>query len=190
MLGVHVATALFAWSWGRDEGLWLLVSDRSPRLRVLVGGQAQEVLALGQYWRLLTSVLLHGDGLHLLVNASALWVLGRLYEPLMGGLSWLACFFFGGLVGSIAGWLLGVPASDGASGGAFALLGVGLYWGWFFRSRLSPEDRRLHGPVLQGLTAVNVVGSFLVPFIDPVAHVAGLGVGIAWGWLWAPREDR
>ena len=79
--------------------------------------------------------------------------------------------------------LAGMRQSDGASGGAFALLGAAVVLGWRWRHRLPPEDRRLLGPVLWVFLALNLVVSVLVPFVDAAGHLGGLAVGLAVAWL-------
>jgi len=175
----HVLTALLVTP-RTDEAAWeLLLLDRSLTVRTQVGGQVQALLGRGEWWRLFTSVGLHASSVHLTVNAISLVALGRLLEPWVGGLRWLGWFAAGGLGASLASWWMGVPRSDGASGGAFALLGAALVLGWRFRAHLVPEDRRLYGRTLGLLAGINIVLSLVLPFIDATSHVGGLLVGAA-----------
>jgi len=183
LVGVHLITALHQWSVGYEGLLGAVFLDRSARFRVAVGGQLDLLVADGQWWRLFTSVLLHGDALHLAVNAVALVVLGRLLEPLIGGVRWLAWFTVGGVVGSLLSQLVGVAQSDGASAGAFALLGAIVVLGRRLRDRLDPDERRLLGPVLVAFLGLNLVLSFALPFVDGVGHLGGLAAGALLGLL-------
>lgn len=168
-----------------------LLFARSPRTRTLLGGQVRVLVERGEVWRLATSVLLHADGIHLVVNAVGLVGLGRLLEPWVGTGRTLGWFALGGLGGSVASALAELPRSDGASGGAFALLGAAVVLGLRHRRALIPEDQRLYGPVLWGFLALNLALSVALPFIDLTAHVGGLLVGALLAAL--PRwhgEDR
>lgn len=178
LVGVHVVTAVVEWQAGFVTLRDALVLDRDLRFRVAVGGQFQPLVAQGEVWRLWTSVLLHVDLMHLALNTVGLYALGRILEPWIGGLRFLAWFLTGGLVGSMVAYLAGVPQSDGASGGAFALLGAAVALGWEMRDRLSTTDRRVMGPWLWALVALNLVISALVPSIDLAAHLGGLGMGL------------
>ncbi len=191
---VHAISALLIWEAGREPLLDALFLPRLPGARVFVGGQLAALIDAGQVWRLATSVLLHVDALHLLLNAVAIATLGRLIEPWVGGLRLWAWFAWGGVGGSLASHLAGVRQSDGASGGAFALLGAAIVLGWRWRHRLDAADRRLMGPILWGFLAVNLLASVLVPAIDAVGHLGGLLVGFAVAWIparrWITRAEQ
>jgi len=183
IVAVHVIMALLEARLG-FTGLWDgLIFERDVRFRVSAGGQHLDMIWAGDAYRLWTSVVLHADGLHLLVNGIALVALGRLLEPWVGPQRLWAWFWLGGVVGSLASWGAGVTMSDGASGGAFALLGAAAVIGGRMRGELVPEDARLVGPVLWGFLALNVVLSVAVPFVDGIAHLAGLAVGLVLGGL-------
>lgn len=178
---VHLGTGLWWQSGGRGTLLTALVYDRPPGFRVAVGGQHARWIEAGQYWRWLTSVGLHTGLGHLLINTSGLWVLGRLLEPWIGPLKWLAVFTLGGIAGSVASSLVGVVQSDGASGGGFALMGVLWVLGWRLSDRLDADDRRLLGPVWSAVLVGNLVLGLLLPFVDAAAHAGGLLLGVAAG---------
>ena len=179
VVAVHVGSGLM---WSALHGIGVadtLVFDRSAVMRMRVGGQHQTPLADGELWRLVTSVFLHGDLLHLLINATSVYALGRLLEPTLGTLRWVGWFLIGGVGASLACWQVGVLRSDGASGGAFALLAAAVVLGTVHRDRWAPEDRRLMGPVLGLFLVGNLVVSWLIPGIDAIAHMVGAAVGVA-----------
>ncbi|MDO8483314.1 MAG: rhomboid family intramembrane serine protease, partial [Candidatus Limnocylindrales bacterium] len=93
-------------------------------------------VAAGEYWRLWTVTLLHGDLLHLLFNMYALWLAGPIVERWYGRIRFLAFYFACAAGGSAASFVFGgdVPAV-GASGAIFGLFGILLAAG------------RLHHPV-------------------------------------------
>lgn len=177
LLVVHVASGLvYARARGLSPAL-AITGARSPRFRVAVGGQLRSLVDDGEVWRLATSVLLHVDGLHCLVNALSVLALGRLLEPRVGGWRLLGTFLVGGTGASLASHLAGAAQSDGASGGAFALLGAALVVGRRARAALDEDARFLYGPLLWGFLMVNLVFSVLWPGIDLVAHLSGLLIG-------------
>ena len=167
------------------------LGPRSPADRLAVGGQGWARVDAGEVWRLATSVLLHVDALHLLFNVTSLWAMGRMVEPWVGPVRWWGWFTLGGLGGSLASQWMGLQRSDGASAGAFALLGAAMVLGWRERAALSDLDRRLYGPTLWAMTVLNLVLSFVLPFIDATSHVAGLAIGLVCGAVpRGPREER
>ncbi len=187
-MAVHIVGGVWV-AWAHDVPLLeALVFGRSPRTRTLLGGQVRVLLDRGETWRLATSVMLHADGLHLIVNAFGLVGLGRLLEPWVGAGRLLGWFALGGLGGSLASMAVAMPRSDGASGGAFALLGAAAVLGWRHRAELIPEDQRLYGPVIWGFVVLNLVLSVALPFVDLSAHAGGLLAGILLAAL--PRGPR
>ena len=183
----HVVTALVHAERAQVGLVGALFLERSVRLRVTVGGQYGPLVWDGQIWRLVRSVWLHADALHLLVNALALWVLGRLLEPWIGSIRLWWWFALAGVGGSIASQLAGLTQSDGASGGAFGLLGALLVLAWRHRDQLDPDDRRIAMRWLPGFLVLNIVLSLVLPFVDAIGHLGGLGVGLLCGAMAAPR---
>jgi MYXO-CTERM domain-containing protein len=181
---VHVGTALWQWGGGHESLLDGLVLGRGTRFRVAVGGQYEPRLLRGEWWRLVTSVVLHGDALHLAVNVVAIGSLGRVVEPWIGSLRFGSWFFLGGISGAVLSHFTGVLQSDGASGGAFALLAAATVIAWRRRADVPDDERRLLGPVLWAFLGLNVVLSFVLPFVNAAGHVGGLFAGAVLGAAW------
>jgi membrane associated rhomboid family serine protease len=81
-------------------------------------------LSDGEYWRLLTPMLVHSGGwLHYAVNAAALLVVGVLLERRAGTAWTLAVYAIAGVAGEIVGFAWR-PHGAGASVGVFGLLGA------------------------------------------------------------------
>lgn len=178
---IHVVTGLVVVRPGLPWWRALLWT-RSVHHRVMVGGQWAPKID-EEPWRLCTTVLLHVDALHLLLNASALFALGQMLEHRVGRLRFTAWAAIGGFVGALCTHLVGIRQSDGASGAAFALLGAGLTLGLRTRRTLSPDDRFLLGPMLAGFLVLNLVLSMFMPSINMVAHLGGLATGLLLGAL-------
>ena len=178
MVLVHVLTGLWRIVQHGDPWLTALVFERGNGFRRSVGGQTWRAVESGEVWRLFSSVFLHVDLAHLVFNVLALWALGRMLEPLVGARRWLVWAVVGGVAGSVASHLAGVPRSDGASGAAFALLGAAVVVGWRHRDVWVGWDRRLYGEVLWALVGLNLILGMVMPSVDGVAHVGGLVAGL------------
>jgi MYXO-CTERM domain-containing protein len=181
---VHLMTGLWEWSRGYEDLVTALFLDRDPRFRVDVGGQYRPLVGALELWRLWTTVLLHGDALHLMINVVAIGTLGRILEPWIGPLRFLSWFMAGGVLGAVLTHVTGILQSDGASGGAFALLGAVVVLAWRRRAGLDPDERRILGPVLWGFVGLNLVLSFALPFVNASGHLGGLASGVLVSWLW------
>jgi membrane associated rhomboid family serine protease len=149
-----------------------------------------------QWWMPISSIFLHAGLLHLAFNAYALWMFGPLLEQQIGRARFLALFFLGGIAGSalymltiLSGLAAPMPAL-GASGALYAVLGamavlmpelVVLLLGIF------PLSMRQAALLWVGL---ELVGTFdQASGIASAAHLGGLFLGFAWGWLEA-RHPR
>ena len=111
--------------------------DRSTLLKY--GSLCTKNVDSGEFWRLSTSLFLHGDLLHLGLNAVALLVLCRMAESVFGVVSTLGLFYFSGLLGAFLSWAMGAPNTVGASGAIFGLLTALSTFGWKYKREL-PEE--------------------------------------------------
>lgn len=163
----------------------------SQRVPVLIGLGANYpplVIQEGEWWRLLTSTLLHIGLLHLLVNSWALWQLGRLSEITFGSALTLFLFVFTGLTGSGL-TLIQEKVSAGASGALFGLEGALVAFFLRHRERLTPAGRQILGQLLVW-SAGMMVFSFAVPGIDWLGHLGGFLGGLSVGWILPPAPKR
>ncbi|NUL15205.1 rhomboid family intramembrane serine protease, partial [Streptomyces lunaelactis] len=89
-------------------------------------GASVQGVAEGQWYRLLTSMFLHGSIMHIAFNMLSLWWIGGPLEAALGRARYLALYFVSGLAGSALTYLLAEPnqASLGASGAIFGLFGA------------------------------------------------------------------
>ena len=161
-------------------------------------GLVPVLVGAGEWWRVLTSAMLHGGVVHLAFNGLLLWRLGQLLEPRVGGgtfLGLVASGTAGGGLGVIAlAWvvtttplrtvpalatLLGAgPASVtvGASGAVFGLMGAVLV---LLRRRGIDPWSTPEGSMVGGLVVLNLVLTLAVPSISVGGHVGGLLGGAA-----------
>jgi membrane associated rhomboid family serine protease len=139
----------------------------------------------GAWWRLLTSVFLHSQFLHIILNMYALWIFGPLLERFLGYARFLALYLTCGIAGSVT--VLYFTASNqptlGASGAIFGLFGAAVL---ILRSRGADITSWM---VLLG---INLVISFTVPSISWQGHIGGLVAGLLLGlvFAYAPRAHR
>lgn len=136
-----------------------------------LGAKWSPAIKEGQYYRLITSMFLHGGIVHLLFNMYALWSLGNLVEKVWGTKRFLMVYFGGGFVASIATFIFSPNSlSVGASGAIFALLGAAAIFGYFIKDRFGKEF--MHE--MLKLIGINIFIGITTPNIDNVAHIGGL----------------
>jgi rhomboid protease GluP len=140
----------------------------------------------GQWWRLVTSMFLHGGLLHISFNMFALWQVGRLVERMFGSVRFLALYMIAGVCGSLASVLWNPHVNSvGASGAIFGIIGGLLA---FIRRPDSgvPSTivKDLRGS-LGGFLIFNIAAGMLYPHTDNAAHIGGLVGGYLAGHLLA-----
>lgn len=138
----------------------------------------------GEWWRLVTTGLMHGSILHILFNGMALYNLGRVMVALVNPSLLSFVFLFTVVTGSLASLYLG-PAqpSVGASGGILGCLGFLLVVTGKFRSVLPGF---LRASLIQSTIVVSIFGLLGAAFIDNAAHAGGLAGGVVLGMVMAP----
>jgi len=168
-----------------------IVGDtKSVLVLMTLGANHLPLVEAGEWYRLVTAMFLHAGFLHLFLNATAIYIVGRWVEPKLGASRTLIIFVAGGLAGNVVSLLASVPAavpvpSVGASGGALALLGAVIP----LTLRSPPGAERSHR--LQ--TTLVIVGAtlflgFVEPAIDNGAHLGGLLAGVVLGLLFIRRR--
>ena len=143
-------------------------------LLTAMGANSTFFVRLGQYWRLITCMFLHGDILHLICNMYALYVVGPRVEDFFGKKKFLLIYFLSGLSGSLLSIGLNNNAvSVGASGAIFGLFGALLYFGYTYRGYVGAIIKSQILPAI----LINLAISFM-PGIDLWGHVGGLIGGV------------
>lgn len=143
------------------------------------GANAGLWVAQGEYYRLFTSIFLHANLQHLLMNALGIFILGNIVETLIGWRRFLLLYIVAGLVGSAASlYFHPIGASVGASGAVLGLLGYILYVRWQRPYAIPPQMQQW----AMSLLLLNLLFSFL-PGIDRWAHLGGIVGGFVGGFI-------
>lgn len=141
----------------------------------------------GEYWRLLTVVLVHDGPVHLAFNMYALYIIGPIVERLYGPVRFLFLYLVCGLAGSAASFAFShAPASVGASGAIFGLFGVLLIADRVHKPALTRGARQIQRQIGM-LIVLNLVIGVTIPRIDNAAHIGGLIAGCWLGYVLVPR---
>ncbi len=134
-----------------------------------------------QAWRYVTPAFIHFSVLHLVFNLLWWWYLGGQIEQRLGSGKLFILLIVGAALPNIAEFFASGPHFGGLSGVVYALLG----YSWL-RTRLQPDCGLAMPPALMGFMLVWLVLGFLDMLGTPtanMAHLVGLLVGLAQGWL-------
>jgi hypothetical protein len=138
-------------------------------------------------WGIFTSMFMHSGIFHFFFNGFALYMFGLFLERQIGSKNLLKLFLLAGVAGSLVhigfsaatGWAFEIPAL-GASGAIFGILGALIV--------LRPDIKVITIPIPVPLPLWQAVLMFTIfmiifaPFIAHDVHMAGLAVGLAFGF--------
>lgn len=137
--------------------------------------------AAGQWYRLLTPMLLHANLLHIGLNMYILYIYGPHAEQAFGTARFVAIYVISGFLGAVASYAFSPcqAVGVGASGAVFGIAGV------LFAFAYNRRSSALMGSFLGGLRffiIANLIFGFIIPGIDNFAHLGGLTAGLLLGF--------
>ena len=149
--------------------------------------------AFSRPWTFVTSIFLHADFSHIFFNMFALLIFGIFLESKVSGKTFLIIFFLSGIIGNFGYMLTALGSTTpglGASGAIYGILGTlaviaplaTVFIGFF-------PMPMIFAAFVWGIT--EFLGLFAPGYIAHGAHLAGLFVGIAFGfYLRTQRRKR
>jgi len=175
--------------WDRKGTFWssptyvLIAANTIMYVLLVVGGDlayyflaqtGELVLGQGYYWQIFTSLFVHFDISHILLNMIGLFYFGKLNEAQFSNRQFYLIYFVSGLLGNVMSLYL-IPMdvqSGGASGAIFGLLGSYV--------AISRQARNL-GVALVYAAVIFISSSG--PGVNIFAHLFGLLGGLLLGLL-------
>jgi membrane associated rhomboid family serine protease len=135
-------------------------------------------------WRMLTAGFVHDwtSPFHILLNSYAIWIFGRLLEPMLGPIRYLVVYLTSIVGGSVAVLWLSNPQMPvvGASGGLFGLMGAYL----IVMSKIGGNTTQIFA-----LIAINLSMGFFVSGISWEGHLGGLATGLLMALAYTSNRD-
>lgn len=172
------------------RSLWTL--DGSQTVLVKFGAlELTRIWVDGEWWRVLTTGLLHGSLIHLILNMTALGSIGDWVEHAWGPWRTLALF----VVASVAGCLASLmwceaPMVVGASAGVLGMAGALWVGRKFGDTRLQAALAPVSVLSLGILLLLCLFLGTVIPGLAQAGHIGGLGMGLACGALLARDWPR
>lgn len=160
--------------------LFILGENHHGYLRA-AGLMDSQAVRSGEWWRLFTAVLLHGDLPHLASNVSVGVILLGLAMGSLGSGPALLTAYLAGVGGNLAGLLIHAPAHRGlgASGMVMGALGLLTVHSFAFLKAGITAQQLVIRAFLGGVLLLILLG--LNPDTDVVAHVGGFVSGCLLG---------
>ena len=205
LLGINCAVYLLMTLQGVNP-----ITPSTASLYAWGADHAGAVLYLGEWWRIVTAMFVHGGILHLALNMWCLWNLGLLAEPLMGTFGVAAAYVLTGAAGNLLSTFRNVvwpmhdptggiayPVGVGASGAVFGIAGALIVLLKSPRLPVPPEElKKLRRSVIY-FAAINLVIGFSINMgtsvmgagiaVDNFAHLGGCACGLLFAAPMVPR---
>jgi rhomboid protease GluP len=152
------------------------------------GANRRQETTHGDWWRLVSSMFVHGGVMHLFLNIYGLVIAAIFVEPIFGRTKYLMLYLISGLCGSISSiWWYSNTISVGASGAIFGLYGAIL---GLLLTKAFPKDGKKGILLLVGpYVAINLLFG-LTGGIDNAAHIGGLLSGAIIGIIFYASNNK
>ncbi|MBI3894828.1 MAG: rhomboid family intramembrane serine protease [Acidobacteria bacterium] len=166
----------------RSRGQLNLFGGISPQVLERMGASLPLPYNVNQPWRLVMAIFLHGGLLHIAMNSWVLMDIGHMVEEVYGSARYLFIYVLTGMAGFVLSsfWL---HFSVGASGALMGLIGVMLA---ITTRRGGAYMQMVRSQLIRWVMYILFFG-LLIPGIDNLAHLGGLGAGFLIGRV---MEDR
>ncbi len=172
-----VVTSFYAWT-------------TQPELIIDTYGYSTNALLDGEIWVLITSIFLHSDINHLVLNMVALFVFGIILEGEIGSRRVFLLFLLGAFTGALFSSLF-YPLDTsfiGASAGIFSVMAATLL--------IKPVWIESYVPIPVGVIALgyilSMIGGLITGYPVNVSHVGHLGgafIGLFYGFIVKDSKD-
>lgn len=149
-------------------------------------GLLKDRYAQGEWWRLFTAPLLHGNIVHFLMNVSTLAYLGKRLEVFARWPHLPLVFLFAACVGGEASARFVAAPTVGASGGLMGWLGFLLVFETLHKSLVPRSARRR---LAAGVLLIALIGVVGYRYIDNAAHAGGLLAGMLYAIIVFPKSS-
>jgi GlpG protein len=165
---------------------WLTFTEVAIRGNALYFSDLATVLALGQWWRLVSPMILHFGLFHVLFNSLWVWEMGRRIETKRSGRLLLLLSLFTSITANVLQYLMSGPALfGGMSGVLYGYVGYILVWQRLWPARGFGLGAGIIGFMLLWLVLcfTGVVDGFIDGQVANGAHLGGLIGGVLFAAL-------
>lgn len=167
-----------------------VLSWLNPRLQSRLMKNDRAIRYYGQNYRFLTSLFIHGNLQHVMMNSYSLYNIGPAVEHAFGTLRYVLTYLASGLFANFLTYSSGSsPLSLGASGCTFGLIGALATYSYRNKKVLGPNAEAMLSSLKQTML-INLLYGFSMQGIDNSAHIYGALSGAAAAFIIGPRLQR
>ena len=153
--------------------LILIFNGGSENIYTLIeyGAKVNELIYLGEWWRLISPMFLHIGLAHFAFNSIIVYFLGMELEGLIGHFRFFILYLGSGVLGNLASFALNNSVSAGASTAIFGMFASTIVLGKLYPYHSGIQ--RLSRNYIT-LIALNVIFGLFSSSIDNAGHIGGL----------------
>ncbi|KAF3443907.1 hypothetical protein FNV43_RR13597 [Rhamnella rubrinervis] len=151
----------------------------------LYGAKINDLILVGEWWRLVTPMFLHSGIFHMAVGCWALLTFGPKVCKSYGSFVFVLIYILGGISGNVTSFLHTPEPTVGGTGPIYAIIGAWLVY------QIQNKDviaKDVSDSMLQKAMITTAVGSILSHFgpIDEWTHLGAAITGIAYAYFTCP----
>lgn len=165
ILGITVIMYLVMSLNGGSENIYTLID---------YGAKVNELIYLGEWWRLINPIFLHIGFAHFAFNSLIIYFLGSELEGLIGHFRFFLLYLTSGILGNLASFAINDSISAGASTAIFGMFASTIVLGKLYPYHSGIQ--RLSSNYIT-LIILNVVFGLFSSNIDNAGHIGGLLAG-------------
>ncbi|KAL8123859.1 hypothetical protein AgCh_011745 [Apium graveolens] len=151
----------------------------------LYGAKINDLILIGEWWRLVTPMFLHWGIHHIALSCWMLFTFGPQVCRTYGSFTFILLYVLGGLSGNFTSFFHIADPTVGGTGPAFAILGAWFICQLLNQNALSKDNSKSMIQKAIIATALSCILSNFGP-IDDWTHLGATFTGIAYGYLTSP----
>ncbi|KAK2366217.1 RHOMBOID protein 9, chloroplastic [Trifolium repens] len=151
----------------------------------LYGAKINDLIMVGEWWRLITPMFLHAGIFHIALSCWALVSFGPQVCKGYGSFTFFLIYILGGVSGNLASFVHTPDPTVGGTGPAFAIIGAWLMYQIQNRDVIANDDSENLFKKAMIITALGFILCNLGP-IDEWSHSGAAITGMAYGFLISP----
>jgi rhomboid protease GluP len=175
-VGMFLLTVVYSMRSGNGEALM----NVDGRTLAYFGDKFPVAVQLGQWWRLVTAGYLHGGLFHIFMNSWVLMDVGAMVEELYGQSRMFVIYTLANIGGFYLSYIWSPVPSMGASAAIMGLIAAMIAYGMQNRSAMGDA---IKGQYIRWVIWILIIGLLPGFNVDNAAHIGGLIVGFAVGYL-------
>ncbi|XP_042520684.1 RHOMBOID-like protein 9, chloroplastic isoform X2 [Macadamia integrifolia] len=154
-------------------------------LPLLYGAKINQLILVGEWWRLVTPMFLHSGFLHVALGCWVLLTFGPQVCRGYGSFTFFLIYVLGGISGNVTSFMHTPELTVGGTGPAFAMIGAWMIYRIQNKYAIAKEGTEIMFQKAVIATALSFVLSNFGP-IDDWTHFGATCAGIAYGFFTCP----